>query len=105
MKFKKHTTNRGFTINYFEDDYGEICSLQQSSSVEPHIWLGIHGADPKLMCSDARKLGLPYAKNENGWQSFEIPEEVFINTRMHLTKKQARKLAVKLLKFGLFGKV
>lgn len=105
MKFTKEYTARGFILNHFNDDYNEKCSFQQSSAVEPHIWLGIAEAKPIIMCSDARKLELPYAKNENGWQDYEIPKEVFINTRMHLTKRQARKLAIKLLKFGLFGKV
>ena len=104
MKFKKEFTIRGFTINYFNDDYNVKCSLQESSSVEPHIWLGVHGANPIIMCKDAQKLGIPALDNV-GWQDYELPEEVFINTRMHLTKRQARKLAVKLFKFGLFGKV
>ena len=105
MKFEKTKTIRGFVLNYFKDDNDDKCSLQESSCVEPHIWLGIDEPNPVIMCSDARKLGLPYAKNECGWQEYEIPKEVFIHTRMHLTKKQSIKLAMKLLKFGLFGKV
>lgn len=105
MKFKREKTKRGFALLSFKDSYGEECSLQKSSSIDDRIWLGISHARPLIMCSDARKLGLPYAKNENGWQDFEIPEEVLIHTRMHLTKRQSRKLALKLLKFGLFGKV
>ena len=104
MKFTRERNKRGFVINYFEDDYGEKCSLQKSSSIDPHIWLGIAHANPIIMCSDASKLGIERKAN-NGWQEYEIPEEVFINTRMHLTKRQARRLAMKLLKFGLFGKV
>ena len=104
MKFTREYTVRGFVINYFDDDYGEKCSLQQSNSVEPHIWLGIDNPRPIIMCTDASKLGME-RKATNGWQDYEIPEEVLIHTRMHLTKRQARKLALKLLKFGLFGKV
>lgn len=105
MKFERSKTKRGFDVLTFYDDYNIECSLQESSSVEPHIWLGIDNANPEIMCSDARKLGLPYAKNANGWQEFEVPKEVLMHTRMHLTKRQVRKLAMKLLKFGLFGKV
>lgn len=104
MKFKRSKTNRGFDVLTFYDDYNIECSLQKSSSVEQHIWLGIDKANPEIMCSDAQKLGLPMKAN-NGCQDYEVPEAVFINTRMHLSKKQARKLAMKLLKFGLFGKV
>ena len=105
MKFEKEINCRGFAVIHFNDDYNEKCTLQESSACEPHIWLGIAKANPIIMCSDAQKLELPYAKNANGWQEFEVPEEVFINTRMHLTKRQARKLAMKLLKFGLIGRV
>ncbi len=105
MKFERNKTNRGFNVLTFYDDYNIECSLQKSSSVVDHIWLGIDRAKPIIMCSDARKLGLSYAKYANGWQDFEVPEEVLIRTRMHLTKRQARKLAMKLLRFGLFGKV
>ena len=104
MKFEKGVTVRGFDICYFNDDYSALCSLQQSSSVIPHIWLGIDNPEPKIMCKDAIKLGLP-AQGSVGWQDYNIPKEVSITTRMHLTKKQARKLARKLLKFGLFGKI
>lgn len=34
-------TNTGFEIVYFDDDCGCNYSLQESSSVDPHIWLGI----------------------------------------------------------------
>ena len=104
MKFEKTKTIRGFALNYFYDDYGEKCSFQESSSCEPHIWLGISNPRPIIMCSDAEKLGIERKAN-NGWQDYEIPEEVFIHTRMYLTKGQSIKLAIKLLKFGLFGKV
>lgn len=104
MEFKKEFTVRGFAIDYFYDDYDEKCSLQESSSVKPHIWLGIDKAKPIVLCSDASKVGVERKAN-NGWQDYEVPKEVFINTRMHLTKKQSLKLALKLLKFALFGKI
>ena len=100
--FKEEETNRGFKILWFDDAYNTKCSLQESSLVEPHIWLGVHGAKPTIMCQDAIKLGIP-AKDTVGWQDYEIPKEVFIGTRMHLNPKQAKELAKKLLKFAKKG--
>jgi len=65
MKVTK--TNRGFELIEFKDTYGEICSLQESSSVEPHIWLGC---------------------NENG--KFHRGE--VLSPRMHLNRKQVKEL-------------
>ena len=65
MKITK--TQRGFERIDFKDDYGESCSLQQSSSVDPHIWLGC---------------------NENG--KFHLGE--FLSPRMHLNPNQVKKL-------------
>ena len=33
-------TERGFVRAEFEDSYGTLCSVQESSNVEPHLWLG-----------------------------------------------------------------
>ena len=100
--FKEEYTNRGFRILWFNDAYDTKCSLQDSSLVEPHIWLGVHDAEPRIMCQDAIRLGIP-AKDTVGWQDYEIPKEVFLNTRMHLNRKQAKELANKLLKFARKG--
>lgn len=110
MEFKKETTSRGFSILKFNDDYNKECSLQKSSSVEPHIWLGIDGVEAQIQWIEAQKLGLNLKKqheecNEYGWCDYPIPKEVMVTTRMHLTRKQALKLAKKLIKFALFNKV
>lgn len=110
MKFEKRKTQRGFEILDFEDDYNKKCSLQKSSSVEPHIWLGIDEIEAQIQWINAQKLGLNLQKkypecNEYGWCDYPIPEEVMLTTRMHLTRKQALKLAKKLIKFGLFNKL
>lgn len=34
-------TARGFRFATFKDRYGEECSIQESSSVTPSIWLGV----------------------------------------------------------------
>ena len=74
-KLKKQTTDRGFDIVYFEDSYGAKCSLQKSSraTVEA-IWLGCYQKD-------------------NGDH----------NDRMHLTRKQVKKLLPFLKKFAKTG--
>lgn len=37
--------NINFKIKYFNDDYDKKCSIQESFSVEPHIWLGSDTAE------------------------------------------------------------
>lgn len=34
---------RGFRIASFKDRYGESCSILESSSVTPSLWLGVDG--------------------------------------------------------------
>lgn len=98
MKFTKNTTYRGFKIIQFYDDYDELCDIQESSSVEPHIWLGTHSANPKILASTVYDGG-------TGWVNYDIPDDVLINHRMHLNKKQCVALGLKLLKYGLFGRL
>jgi hypothetical protein len=38
---KRYKTQRGFTKIEFDDDYGERCSIQESSSAVSHVWIGI----------------------------------------------------------------
>lgn len=45
MMNKFSTSNRGFKFTEFEDGLGVACSLSESSSVEPSIWLGKHFTD------------------------------------------------------------
>lgn len=73
LQIRRKHTNRGFGLLLFEDDYGEECSLQESSSVEPHVWLGMD--NPRML------------------------DGVLI-ARMHLNRKQARQLADELLYFA-----
>lgn len=42
---------RGFEVQHFLDDYGLDCSIQESSAVEPHIWLGVHNEWGKTVFS------------------------------------------------------
>jgi len=38
-----YTNSRGFECILFEDSYKKRCILQESSTSEPHVWLGIDG--------------------------------------------------------------
>ncbi len=98
MKFFQNITNRGFKLIQFYDAYDELCDIQESSHVEPHIWLGTHKANPKIMASKVQAGG-------TGWIDYEIPEGVLISHRMHLNRKQAFLIGVKLIMFGISGKV
>lgn len=97
--YKKEFTCRGFSYISFEDMYGEKCSLQKSSlAFEDAIWLGIEDVKPKVMVSDANKLGISTSKL-NGWLDYQLPPEVHISSRMHLTREQVAELLPLLQKF------
>ena len=99
MKFEKSYTNRGFELLNFYDRYDELCDIQRSSlATEDAIWLGVHNPNPRIMASKTPEGG-------TGWVDYPLSEDVLINHRMHLTRKQSISLALKLLKFGLFNKL
>jgi hypothetical protein len=100
----KHT-NRGFRFYEFKDRYGYNCKIQKSSIATEHaIWLGLESASPKALHGDATRLGVQH--NETcGWVDFPIPDEVSLNTRMHLTQEQAKKLGKMLLHFAESGEL
>ncbi len=89
----KHTS-RGFRYYEFEDRNGHKCSLQKSSvATEDCIWIGLDFAEPTQ---------LEYGK---GWvdATDKIPVGVEFNTRMHLTREQAGRLAKQLFIFSETG--
>ncbi len=93
----RRTTERGFGVWEFEDRYGAKCSLQDSSlATEPAIWFGPDSADPKIMASKTPAGG-------TGWVPFEIPDDVLLNTRMHLTQEQVKALLPILTHFAETG--
>lgn len=99
MKYLKSKTDRGFTLIQFKDDYNELCDIQQSSAAEESkIWLGTHDARSMILASKIEKGG-------TGWVEYPIPNDVLINHRMHLTRKQSISLGIKLLIFGLFDRL
>lgn len=102
-------TGRGFEKVKFEDEYGNACSLQESSravcqnedgSVDDPLgwlWLGLENAKPQIMKSKAQALGIPTPPGEvSGWMPFPIPDHVSLNTRMHLNETQVRGLMARL---------
>ena len=98
-------TERGFAIGEFVDRHGAKCSLQKSSlATEDAIWLGINDADPQIMASDAKKLGVS-TDESHGWIKFKIPKEVFLSTRMHLTQDMVKQLLPALIKFAETGEI
>lgn len=99
MKLKRSKTGRGFEIIEFDDSYGVKCTLQKSSlATDDAIWLGVHDAKPKAMAAHADALGLK-TDERTGWVEYPLPREVFIGSRMHLTRKQVKKLLPILQRF------
>jgi hypothetical protein len=94
-------TGRGFEIVHFEDYNRTKCSLQQSSLAlyqQPGtsaIWLGCSSAEPQIMASQAKQFGIETTQT-TGWVPFPIPEEVLLNTRMHLDLEKVKALIVAL---------
>lgn len=98
-------TARGFTIVRFKDLYGSVCSMQKSSlATQDAIWLGPSDAEPMILASRAAAFGVE-TNETSGWVSFPIPDEVFLTTRMHLSRKQAAALAKALNHFAETGDV
>lgn len=91
----KHT-HRGFRYYEFKDRNDYKCSLQKSSvATEDCIWLGLDSASPKELVFN------------QGWvdATDKIPEGIEFNTRMHLTRDQAKALADQLLYFVEVGEL
>lgn len=92
MKIKLGTTDRGFPIGEFKDQYGISCSIQKSSlATKDCIWLGVDDVDPQILAQLASAHGVK-TNESTGWVKYPIPKEVLMTTRMHLTRKQVRKL-------------
>ena len=98
FKIEFGNTERGFSLGEFKDRYGVSCSIQQSSlATENAIWLGVDDPDPKIMGSKVGK--------GRGWVKFDIPEDVLLKTRMHLTEEMAVELIDKLQKWVKTGEL
>jgi len=87
-------THRGFRYYEFFDHYGELCTLQKSSlATEDAVWLGVNKAFPKKLVQN------------QGWVIVDLPEDVEISSRMHLTRQQAKVLAKQLNYFSETGEL
>lgn len=87
-------TGRGFRYYEFKDRNNYLCQIQKSSSAgEDCIWLGLESASPKKLVSG------------EGWVDVELPGGVETNTRMHLTREQARILSKQLEYFSETGEL
>jgi hypothetical protein len=102
-------TGRGFGIYRFRDKSDVDCSIQASSlATEAAIWFGVQDTNPKIMASDARKLGLTHLLTRGettGWVSFPIPDQVIMQDRMHLTQRQVQALLPILQHFADTGEL
>jgi hypothetical protein len=99
MNIKLTPTQRGFLHGDFKDRYGTSCSIQKSSlATEDAIWFGVNDANPQILARDARALGIA-TEQVNGWVPFQIPDEVLLTTRMHLTREMVADLLPILQRF------
>ena len=96
---EKEKTERGFSVIKFKDRYDSECSLQKSSlAFENCVWFGVDDADPQIMAKETLEGG-------DGWVKYDIPENVMLTTRMHLSRKMVLKLLPNLIKFVIIGKI
>lgn len=99
MDIKRTKTARGFGLIEFKDHYYERRSIQKSSLAEEHaIWIGIDDPSQKILASKVMENGI-------GWVKYPIPEDVLINTRMHLTIDQVKELIPILQNFVDTGEI
>ncbi|MEG2381825.1 MAG: hypothetical protein RSB38_09030 [Oscillospiraceae bacterium] len=76
----------------FNDYYDAPCTIQQSSVADADaIWFGVDDVKPKVMARDAAKVGV-HTLETTGWVAYPIPKEVFLSSRMHLTRSQVKEL-------------
>lgn len=102
---KNVPTNRGFARGEFVDEGGVTCSIQESSS-GVRIWLGCNDIGLKTFVPDGEGWRdrseadiLAAIKTHFGVEA----NSVLANTRMHLNRKQARKLIPLLQNFVKTG--
>lgn len=99
MKINQTTTDRGYDLIEFKDLYENHCSIQKSSIIDtPAIWLGITDAKPQIMAEKTPAGGV-------GWVPYEIPSDVSLTTRMHLTQEQVKELLPVLQQFADTGEL
>lgn len=104
-KIKVSVDFLGFPTAEFRDFYNKRCLVEISSIADERcIWLGLKSADPKIMAKNAEKLGVITDKKV-GWIDYEIPSEVLLSTKMHLSQDQVKALLPILKKFAKTGEL
>jgi len=94
---------RGFQGYKLLDFYGHEFSLQKSSlATEDCLWFGLNNANPLVLHGDAKRLGVKTTAS-SGWVTYPLPEEVNLNTRMHLSREQVAELIPALQHFVATG--
>ena len=83
MEYKEN--GRGYKVLLFKDVDENECSLQESSLIEPAIWIGLDHIQPKLFLPDIDKT-------MQGWINYPISECVKLFGRMELTQQQVKEL-------------
>lgn len=89
--------NRGFLVGDFKDNYGRNCSIQESSasvgSEGGYLWLGM--SEPVLIADLRNGPGKPY----------QLPENVDVFSRMHLSQTKVKELLPILQYFAEHGEL
>lgn len=99
MNFSQDRTTRGFDRIQFTDAYDDACVIQKSSlATDQAIWFGIQDANPHILASKTPEGGV-------GWVPYDIPADVQLTTRMHLTQAQVRTLLPILQGFADHGEL
>jgi len=102
---KQSLTQRGFALIEFTDRYDALCNIQKSSlATEDAIWFGVADANPIIMASQAAAHGV-ITSETCGWVPYPVPNEVSLNTRMHLTREQVAELLPVLQHFADTGEL
>ena len=105
LTLKKTKTERGFSYATFADGNDTLCSIQRSSiATQEAIWVGCAKPNAMIMARDAAAHGVE-TEQRGGWVPYPIPDAVILDTRMHLTRKQAGQLAVVLAQFAETGTI
>lgn len=105
MNMTSGKTHHGFSTVRFEDHYGEKCSIQKSSlATEDAIWFGCDNANPQIMARNSAAHGVTTSET-CGWVPYPIPDDVLLNTRMHLTRDQVAELLPTLKHFAETGEL
>lgn len=84
-------TSRGFAINEMKDFYGNIISIQTSSSIDTKLWFGTK--------VELNNIGVPI-KGQGNITSYEYPKNnagINVHDRLHLSVEGVAKLRMSLL--------